>query len=84
MNLNDEEIYVIEVLKNFLSGQIGAWDFDDLINVNSRSPLLRKISLDLDFIARSHPPTKQNEFADSNGVEMIRSIINEVSERRYV
>lgn len=70
--MNKKEL--AELLKAFVGGRSGKWDWDDFISVPQREPEIERIRTRLLTIDREYPPTKPGQYCNDEGARELLAI----------
>jgi len=66
---------VAYLIKSFLDGTCGEWEWDDFTSVKQKEPELEKVRIRLIKIHDEYPSQNPNEYCDDNGVKEMLEII---------
>jgi hypothetical protein len=70
--MNKKELAAL--LRTFVAGTSGKWDWDDFISVPQRDPEIEAIRQRLLTIDQQYPPTKPGEYCNEHGAEAMLRI----------
>jgi len=76
--MNEKELAAL--LKAFVGGTSGKWEWDDFISVTQRDPEIEHIRQRLLTIDHEYPPTKPGEYCNEQGAEAMLRIADALLE----
>jgi hypothetical protein len=68
---------VAALLRNFLSGQGGEWDWDDFISIPLDDAETDKIRIQCAELPDKYPPQAQGAYCSEEGMEVLKSLLRE-------
>jgi hypothetical protein len=66
------------LIKSFLDGSCGEWDWDDFTSVKQSNPDIEKIRQRLVNIRDEYPPVKPTEYCNEVGMQEMLAIANQL------
>jgi hypothetical protein len=76
----EARLYIADLLKRFLAGNTGPYEFDDFISSPENDPELDAIRIRLARLPDEEPSGDPGEYTNDRGREVICSIIKQLEE----
>jgi hypothetical protein len=71
---------VAEIIKDFISGGRGEWDWDDFISIPIKDKYLDSIRERCAGLPEEFPPVKNGEYCNQEGINVLQNYVNVLSE----
>ena len=66
---------VLEILKNFIDGRGGEWDWDDFISIPLEDSYLEAIRLRCAGLPEEFPPGSEKGYCSSEGIKILEDYV---------
>ena len=72
---------VAEVIRNFINGASGAWDWDDFISCKIKNSYLEQVRMRCIQVGEDYPARSKNEWCNDEGAKCLERIAEEIEKR---
>ncbi len=73
--MSEEMRDALNVVRHFLEGDAGAWDWDDLLSLRPSDPEVRELQSFCRKLAYDFPPEATTDYCNANGMARLRDTL---------